>query len=146
MKYVNWILVPIDFSDESRLALEYADRQANMWNAGLILLHVKKPITAPRPHLTIEESGLERWGRWITQTPPDQVTYLTCVGEPAEEILRIAEQYRPRKIVMGRGGDAVHSGTVTREVARGFPGLLEAISRSHDDVFVHARVCLGGAS
>lgn len=139
MKYVNWVLVPIDFSKESRLALELADRQTACWNAGLILLHVRKPREAIQTRLTIGKSAVEKWGRYVTHTAPDRVAYLTCVGEPVDEILRIAEQFRPRKIVMGRGGTKWQAGSVTQAVGAGFPGIVEAVSALHEDIFIHAR-------
>ncbi len=84
MKYVNWMLVPIDYSEESKMALEAADRQAAHRNAGLILLHVRKLQMTPRTRLTTQESGLERWGRFIKHTPPENVAYITCTGDPAD--------------------------------------------------------------
>lgn len=138
MKYVNWILVPIDFSESSRQALETADQQAMIWQAGLILLHVRKPHEMTRTRLSFAKGSVEKWGRFIKQTPPEQVAFLTCVGDPADEILRIAEQYRPRKIIMGRGGDGNQVGSVTRAVGAGFPGIIEAVSAKHNDLFLHA--------
>jgi nucleotide-binding universal stress UspA family protein len=140
MKYANWILVPIDFSEDSRLALKAADGQAHRWGSGLILLHVKKPTEHPRTRMTIEEEVIRRWARWVEQTPRHRVSFMTCYGDPAEEILKIAEQYKPRKIIMGRGGDAWRAGSVTEAVGQHFQGLVEAISAVRDDVYLHAQV------
>ena len=140
MKYVNWILVPIDFSEDSRIALQTADNQADLWKTGLVLLHVKPSASSPRTRLSIEAGALERWGKYIQRTSLDNVAFLTCNGDAADEILRVAEQYRPRKIIMGHGGDSFQPGSVTQAVGEGFPGVVEAVSQTADDVYTHPSV------
>jgi nucleotide-binding universal stress UspA family protein len=140
MRKLNWILVPIDFSEESRLALQAADRQADLWGSGLILLHVKKPTDLPPTRLVIEEEAIRRWARWVEHTPQDKISFMTCTGDPTDEILKIARQYVPRKIIMGRGGNAQQAGSVTQTVGRYFPGLVEAVSAKRDDIFLHAEL------
>jgi hypothetical protein len=88
----------------------------------------------------IEEGAIRRWARWVKRTPKNRVCFMTCQGDPAEEILKIAGQYNVRKIVMGRGGDAHRTGRVTEAVGEGFPGLVEAVSVTRDDIFLHATV------
>lgn len=140
MKYMNWILVPIDFSAESRRALQAADRQAARWGTGLLLVHVKEARQTPQTRLTFHAGSLERWSRFVVHADPRHVAYHTCAGDPAEEILHVAEQYRPRKIVMGRGGTRQRPGPVTRAVAAGYPGLVEVVSPHRDDIFMRADV------
>ena len=41
------IIVPIDFSDSSQRALDYAVRVAEQFGAKLILLHVVEPVATP---------------------------------------------------------------------------------------------------
>src|SRR5690349_8216821 len=93
---VNWILVPIDFSNDSRRALEVADAQAGRSAAGLILLHVRRPVEQVHAQFTFASVALERWGKFLRHVSPENVAYLTVVGDPLNEILKIAEQYQPR--------------------------------------------------
>ena len=138
VKEMNSILVPVDFSEDSRLAIESADRQAAQWGCGLILVHVKKPDDRTLTRMAFQDQAIERWVCLITFTPRDHVTLLTCEGDPAEVILHIAERYQTRKIVMGRGGDANRPGAVAATVGRDSRQMVELVSTLHSDVFVHA--------
>lgn len=137
MKYANCILVPIDFSEDSRFAMETADRHAARCGSDLILLHVRKPAEHARTRMSIEENALERWVRWIEHTLKDRITVMTLPGDPVEVILQIAAQYQIRKIIMGRGGDAMRPGSVAEAVGRGFPGDFRTASVTHGDDFAH---------
>jgi nucleotide-binding universal stress UspA family protein len=130
MSCVNSILVPIDFSKDSRLAWEAADAQAEQWAGGVILLHVKDPRKDVASQVTFHYAALKRWSRFVRRIPEDRMAYVYCAGNPAEEILRIAEQFRPRAIIMGRGGDLHSPGHVVRQVMTGFPGPVGMVSGS----------------
>jgi hypothetical protein len=137
MVYVNWILVPTDFSKDSNYALRAADSQAEFLDCGLILLHVTKLENNCRRTSTSDKSPLDRWAELIRYTPPSRVALMTCQGEPVQEILRVAEQYKPRKIVMGRGGTIHNVGKVAAGVSRGFRGYVQMVSESHCNISVH---------
>ncbi len=138
MKFLNRILVPIDFSEDCRCALRAADEQAARWGSELILLHVKKPADLPSTRLVIEEEAIRRWARWIVHTPPAKVRFILRYGEVAEEILKVAGQYEPRKIIIGRGGHGSRPESIVTTIGQYFPGLVEAVSAKRDDVYVHA--------
>jgi nucleotide-binding universal stress UspA family protein len=140
MKYVNWILVPTNFSKDSELALEEAKQQAARRGSGVIVLHVKAPADLPQARTSIEEEAVDRMMSRKTAAPEEPLAFITCSGDPVDIILRMAAQYRPRKIIMGRGGDAFRSGSVTEAVAQKYQGIVESVSATHDDISIHAAV------
>ena len=137
MHDVDTILVPVDFSQYERVAVEYATWLAKQFNAKIILAHVTEPITA--------YFGQMYWGMRITESADRQkrleeivptnttVPYenvmlsagnvaLTEAGDIAAEICRYAENAGVDLIVIashGRSGisDALVSG-VTSHVMR----------------------------
>src|SRR5690348_4290936 len=132
MDFVNWVLVPIDFSEDSKEALKVADQQAAHWGSGIILLHIK-PIPQGKARLTMATDALEKWFKFIHRTPKNQVVCLTYFGDPVKEILAVAEQYRVRKIIMGRGGDACQPGHIAQAVGRYHPGIVDVVSQKYEE-------------
>jgi hypothetical protein len=133
MNYLNWIFVPVDYSTDSRLALEMADRQAAQWGAGLILLHV---ISFELPELSQTTTGgaLGSWFRYVKRVPENRVAFITCEGDPAERILQLANQYRVRAIFIGKGGFGRRMGQTAREVVPEFKGEVEIFASNFDRV------------
>ena len=137
MHDVDTILVPVDFSQYERVAIEFATWLAKQFDAKIILAHVTEPITA--------YFGQMYWGMRITASADRQkrleeivptnttVPYenvmlsagnvaLTEAGDIAAEICRYAENAGVDLIVIashGRSGisDALVSG-VTSHVMR----------------------------
>ncbi len=97
------ILVPIDFSDQSRMALRAADELATSYGATLKLLHVH-PIVGvavmdftyiERPQDVVRvveaaEAQLRGWAQEL-QTPQSRLQVEVATGDPVLEIVRRTE-------------------------------------------------------
>ncbi|QEH33781.1 Putative universal stress protein [Aquisphaera giovannonii] len=133
---IRRILVPTDFSEHSRHALEYACSLAERFEAELILLHVLSEIVpaGPEPLLMpvmppefYEESEARareslagslrpEWGR------PAGVKSAVCWGSPVESIVEYAAEHAANLIVIathGRTGlSHVLLGSVAERIVR----------------------------
>ncbi len=122
---------PVDFSWESRSAMEEAAELASRLGSELALIHVR-----PRPSSslgsaefeqgTVElEHKLEKWCNEATQIARRTVSRALLTGAPAEGILRFAREYRCDAIALGaRGhmaGDHTGLGSVAQAVVRDSP-------------------------
>lgn len=112
------ICCPLDFSRESRLAMEEAAALARRFGGHLTLVHVNElpgrgaatEMLAPPETLVLGAVELDRsFGIWrdeaeqLAGTPVD-VALLS--GDPAVEIVRFARDGGPDAIVMGTRGEA----------------------------------------
>jgi nucleotide-binding universal stress UspA family protein len=131
------ILCPVDFSDQSMHALDYAVSFARHYNSSLILCHVVEiqVITPPVEPLIEVGSVLED----VTSTASDELKKLAvelksrvsnivpilAEGNPAEETMRIAKDHNASLIVMdthGRSGlDRFLFGSTTENLIRKSP-------------------------
>lgn len=126
------ILVPLDFSPECRLILEFAEREAQRSSGNLLLLHVaqfRDPVQQRRPHLLTDP--LDDCARALTRIHPSRVAVLMLRGEPIEGILSVAQEHNCPIIIMGRGGTPERPGHVALAVQQKFPGKIHSISRFH---------------
>ncbi len=120
----------VDFSPESRVALEQAAQLATRFGATLTLVHVDDRTQAPPTDATLSGSlslargklELERLlGEWteearrITSRP---VEFLLLSGDPASEVLRAAEAQPFDVVVMGTHGRAERDRLVFGSVAQ----------------------------
>lgn len=140
------ILCPLDFSDESHRAVPYAVRFARESGGKLLLLHV---IHVPSGELyqeegrvlTFEEArqrALDRL-RDIRQayaaTLPD-VELLTDVGDPAEQVVRVARQRDVDLIVLSTHGQSslehILVGSVAEGIMRHAPCPIFVVRRGAD--------------
>lgn len=126
------LLVPIDFSDCSLDALEYAVILAQRAKASLTLLHVLEPVsygldfTFPHPDKRerIREELISRLKGLVSSLASDQVTadYLLRGGLPNDSILEAAKTGSADLIVMGthgrRGLSHAMYGSVAESVLR----------------------------
>jgi universal stress protein A len=126
------ILVPVDFSDCSRKALQYALPFAKEFEASLILLHVVSPFLPPAEmslaevadiELRLRESGLrelESLRASVAREAP--VETALRVGRPDMEIVRAARELDADVIVLsthGRTGLAhMFMGSTAEQVVR----------------------------
>lgn len=126
------ILVPVDFSDCSRKALQYALPFAQEFEASLILLHVVSPFLPPAEmslaevagiELRLRESGLrelESLRASVAREAP--VETALRVGRPDTEIVRAARELDADVIVLsthGRTGLAhMFMGSTAEQVVR----------------------------
>ena len=137
MQAVNSILVPVDFSAGSKLALAYAIRLAGMFGASLHVIHVLDDSFALAGYLeTYAGNYMERAERQAGAEledlfTPEQKTRFSPslavrIGKPATEILAyLAEHPEIDLVVMataGRGRVArFMMGSVTDKVVRAAP-------------------------
>jgi len=139
MSAVTNILVPLDFSDASHAALQYACRLADGLDASLHLLHVVEPamvasgymeVYVPSPELfeRFEEEGRQLLHDALTaeERAKYRAVLAQRTGQPAAEILDyVAGHSSVDLIVMathGRGGVArLLMGSVADHVVRSAP-------------------------
>jgi nucleotide-binding universal stress UspA family protein len=139
------ILVPLDFSDCSRAALDYAAHIAGHFGASLTLLHVVEPVSygldftlaSPRqgPEMLAQ---LEARMAGLTATLSAQWLTIDSVirsGTPAGSILDLASQRHYDLIVMGthgrRGLAHLTAGSVAEAVLRRAPCPVMTVKSSN---------------
>ncbi len=132
---IERILCPVDFSDFSAKAYDYAYSLALHYDARLVLLHVVQPLTAAYPYYAFADSAnqvlwtlnaeAEKNLRELVQAhphnglPPELIVH---GGLVTESILMLAQKRAIDLIVMGthgtRGIDRLLIGSVTERVLR----------------------------
>jgi nucleotide-binding universal stress UspA family protein len=126
------ILVPVDFSDCSLDALEYAAGMAQQAKASVMLLHVLEPVSYGLDfdlgHIRSREDVRESWTKRLEelaathQHPNMRIEYRLRGGFPADSILDAARTLPCDLIVMGthgrRGISHTISGSVVEAVLR----------------------------
>ena len=126
------ILVPVDFSDCSLDALEYAAVMAPQAKASVMLLHVLEPVSYGLDfdlgHIRSREDVRESWTKRLEelaathQHPNMRIEYRLRGGFPADSILDAARTLPCDLIVMGthgrRGISHTISGSVVEAVLR----------------------------
>lgn len=103
------ILVPTDFSDYSRAAVELASCLARESHARLLILHVQElgiPSIGENTGVFDPEEMflLKRLEQCVPLDPSVDVEHRVERGDPAEEILRTARRAHAQTIVIGRHG------------------------------------------
>lgn len=105
------ILFPTDFSTSSDAGLRHATALARESGAMLLIVHVEEPPLAygggemyygvPNP----DHAAIQKMLKEVVSTSPDvQYEHRLVVGDPAAEIVRLAEQEGVDLIVMGTHG------------------------------------------
>jgi len=132
MFQIHRVLVPVDFSECSRKALQYAIPFALQFSAELVLLYVVQPYV-PVPEMTIVDPGLllkrmredgETGLARLRAGIPESIKLHTevRVGRPAIEIVQAAEELNADVILLsthGRTGlGRVFIGSVAEHVTR----------------------------
>jgi nucleotide-binding universal stress UspA family protein len=107
------ILVPTDFSEISRLALEYAKAIAKLGNSELLLVHVNAPMDLITPPETawvdvsdvqsIQEEQLEQSGAAL-RSEGFRAKAISVTGPLYDELLSTVSQYKAGLIVLGTHG------------------------------------------
>ncbi len=114
------VLVPIDFSDYSKSALNYAADFAKKFNAGIILIYVVEPVIYP-PDFSMGQIAIpsintewdmkakEELDKLAKTEIPDAITVNTVVktGKPFMEIIETASEEDVDMIIIASHG---HSG------------------------------------
>lgn len=138
MKRFEKILLPVDFSDYSELACEYALTLGRTFGSSVQVLHViNEPVDLRGfyvPHLSFEqlENEIETGAAKMLETfcqdhLKDYTTFETMVvtGVPYEEIIRTATEQESSLIVIGTHGrtglDHLIFGSTAERVVRSAP-------------------------
>ncbi len=123
------ILVPVDFSERSDAALDWATVLARDTGAARLVIHVETvPLTTgggeyiysiPEPPT---QELLERLNKVVPKDPNIPVVHRLLAGDPAEAILRTAKSEGVDMIVMGthgrRGITRLLMGSVAEAIVR----------------------------
>jgi len=128
------ILCPVDFSPQSRKALQYALALSRRFGSRLTVMFVNDPLLiaaanaayrGQRRFVDRTNAELARFVKQITRTgrrEHESVGLIVSVGNPAEEILRQATRLRSDFVVMGSHGLSgirkVLFGSTTEQVLR----------------------------
>jgi universal stress protein A len=119
------ILVTTDLSEFSLAAMEYAVSLGLLYSSKITLLHVVNGASSPSERTALEEKGMQDLRGFMEMNiDSDYGTIpVVCVGDPAVEIARFAEQERMDLIVMATHGRTglLHMimGSVAEKVVRG---------------------------
>lgn len=123
---IHNILHPTDFSEHSLAAFQLAGALARDYNANLTIVHVMpEPVLTYNDGLLIAPSPEDRWevhARLLRLRAPAGVRLFRRLeeGDPATEILRVADLIPADLIVMGargcRGPSSLLTGTVAEYV------------------------------
>jgi nucleotide-binding universal stress UspA family protein len=127
------ILVPIDFSDCSSAALNYASHLASDTNSRLYIVHVDELLDVSIPAIPPFEGGYVHESMWDErrQLVRDQLAkvvpsvgnvpyeYRCLMGSPVNEILKLADHEHIDLIVMGSHGRTGVFRLLTGSVAEG---------------------------
>ena len=115
MSSIHTILVPVDFSDASAQALEYATDIAKTCGATLHLLHAyESPLLELKPYDfafplplldEIRDAASERLDKWRDRVPPDVPVKARLSPRPATlAIEQVEEEIGADLVVMGTRG------------------------------------------
>lgn len=126
------ILFPTDFSHASDSALEHAEAIAKQRQAKLVILHVEEPPLAyggGELYYGLPEPSSERIMKMLEEVKPSdagtEFTHKLTMGDPATEIVRIAEEEKADMIILGTHGRTGMSrllmGSVAEAVVRRSP-------------------------
>jgi nucleotide-binding universal stress UspA family protein len=127
------ILCPVDFSEESRVALRYAETIAKRSQGHLTVLYVNDPLLIAAAAVALHDRTLAKrsdaeLSRFVESTlspnaaRPVLVDHVVATGEPVDEITKTARRRRCDLIVMGAhgltGADTLFMGSTTQGVLR----------------------------
>ncbi|MDB6020587.1 MAG: Stress protein UspA-like protein [Pedosphaera sp.] len=108
------ILVPVDFSEPSRSALQCASALAKPFNAEIILLHVVESVLPPPDDFIVDSAALaaalsddaaHRLAEWHRQFAAHaRLQEMLRVGTPYREIVDAADEADADLIVLGTHG------------------------------------------
>ena len=132
---IRSVLCPVDFSEASRVALHAAVRVARQFKASLHVLFVEDPLLASAAAIGAPASAdlKEELKQFVAATPeldpPGELTLHVATGQPAAEIVRVADREHIDTIVMGTHGltgiqKAFFGSTTARVLKRSTTALL----------------------
>jgi universal stress protein A len=145
------ILVPIDFSECSRKALQYAVPLAQQFSASLLLVYVLPvhyyvgsefgPLDVPVPEAELLQSSQEQLAQFAVREIGQRVTATHRVlrGQPVHELVRAAREEQVDLILLSTHGHTglkhVLLGSVAENVVRYAPCPVLVV-REHEHEFI----------
>jgi universal stress protein A len=147
------ILVPTDFSKESKKALQYAIPFASQFNARIILLNVVQPhyvggefgvVDFPVIEADLQKDSAEQLAALATKSVRDLAPVKTVVrtGSPVDEIVDAAKELKADLIILSTHGRTglkhVLLGSMAEGVVRHAPCPV-LIVRVHEREFVNPK-------
>ncbi|MFQ6113797.1 MAG: universal stress protein [bacterium] len=139
MTNIRKILVPVDFSENSRIALDWAMAFADKLDADVVLFHAfEMPDVMKEPaqkHMLLNKDMIGRAKEEVVKElqafadkhDEDRITLAPEIGEgkPFGEIIKVAKNYNVDLIVMGTHGrtglQSMLIGSVAEKVVRKAP-------------------------
>ena len=126
------ILFPTDFSTASDAALVHAENLAKQSSAELLILHIEEPPLAyggGELYYGLPEPSSERILKMLSDVCPSDhqlsFEHRLVMGDPATEIVRVAEEEQAELIVLGTHGrtglSRILMGSVAEAVVRHAP-------------------------
>ncbi len=157
MNALKSVLVPVDFSRESRAALQQAARLAGINGARLHVLHVVDDealsMIAGSRHISFEseseiavKGAREALARWLAEAgAPVECESAVTIGEPTHQIMEHAKALKPDLVVAGitgSGASASGAGSVATRLAAGAPAKVLLVRAHHPDPFHRVAACI----
>lgn len=146
------VLVPIDFSDGSRKALEYAIRFAKQFKGRLILAHVvtrhsgtleefDKAGEEPRLSKELENESMQKLKVWVQEFVPGEIPTVirTCYGVEAIEIVNEAKKSAADLMVISTHGRTGRAHALAGSLAENIVQLAPCpvlVVREHEHDFI----------
>ena len=154
MIQIRRILCPVDFSEFSRRALEYAAALSRLYEAELTVLHVRPPspavsglertpsraVLAPLDGEPLADELRSLFGETAGQWPTPELRVLS--GPVVGTILDVAVEVNADLVVLGTHGrtgfERFVLGSVTEKIVRKAPCPVLTVSSRAEDVPAHA--------
>jgi nucleotide-binding universal stress UspA family protein len=129
---ITRVMVAVDGSDHSKKAAELAIHMAKLWNAPLYFIHVQEEGKIPSWFAEFAEDEHLGTGDYFdvvderlfapliaraTESEIEVFRVIRAKGDPADEILRNAEQRKVDLIVMGNRGLGKFSGVILGSIS-----------------------------
>ena len=143
----NKILVPVDFSEQSLIALGQSYHTAREYNAELLLLHVMEDVgwmqvstTQLKEKKTSMQKKLDKLAEETSKTNKIAVDTMLAKGKVYEKIIEVAEMVNATMIIMGcnskkRVGKLFIGSNALRVVRESICPVITVKGKQHREVF-----------
>lgn len=151
---IQQIVVGVDFSPNSRLALREAARLRRDVHTGLTAVHIlqEQVVVDLGKHMQlapelVRERAEDRLRNWVTELagPDHGITCEAVVGHPFEGIMHAVERHKADLLVLGsRGLEAApgHPGSVASKCIRKTHTDVMLIRRTHENAMKRVVACV----
>lgn len=102
------ILCATDFTAQSEAALRYAAQLAHQMDTALLVVHVTPPGKVDSESTVADAQRCLATVATLDGGAAAMPEYVERRGNPADEILKLADEVRPLRIVLGCDGHQVH--------------------------------------